>query len=207
LLESADAAKVNGIDGPPGLLRYIVAAVKHLIGICVLAAIASSVMFGQTAAVPAEWIGVWTLSPQDSRFGSVWGPGIPDGLTVTSQTLKISATSSHIKIVGDTRTPEFAILHEESDVSLDGKETVLSPGVTISFKRLDETSFDIIVQGNNKEIGNQVGENRFVFSVDGKTLTETKTHTQREVVPEGNDQTKGAAIRTSVSILVFHRTS
>jgi hypothetical protein len=46
---------------------------------------------------------------------------------------------------------------------------------------------------------------RFSFSSDGRTLTETKTQTEREVVLEGADQTTGAVIRSSTSVLVFDK--
>jgi hypothetical protein len=179
--------------------------VKHSVGIRVLTAVVSSVALSQTAAVPAEWIGTWKLSLQESKFGLVWGPGVPDGLTVASQTLKIAAAAGRLRVAGDTVTSELGSLHEESDVNLDGKEAVLPPGLTISFRRIDDTAFDVILKVNNKDIGNHVGENRFVFSPDGKRLTETKTHTERAIVPEGADQTKSAVIKTSTTVLVFYK--
>jgi hypothetical protein len=108
--------------------------------------------------------------------------------------------------VGDTVTAEFGSLHEESDVNLDGTETFVPPVARISFRRISDSTFDLIIKMNNKDIGNHIGENRFVFSADGRTLTETKTHTEREVVAEGSDQTKGTVVRTSTTILVFHKT-
>jgi hypothetical protein len=51
-----------------------------------------------------------------------------------------------------------------------------------------------------------VGEvSRFSFSSDDRTLTEAKTQTQREVVPEGADKTTGAVIKTSKFVLVFSK--
>jgi hypothetical protein len=44
---------------------------------------------------------------------------------------------------------------------------------------------------------------RFVFSPDGRNLTETKTQTEREVVAEGADKSSGAVIKTSKFVLVF----
>jgi hypothetical protein len=167
--------------------------------ICILTVVVSFVALGQTDAVPAKWIGTWTLSLQESKFGEVWGPGIPpSGLTVTGQTLKIAQTAGHLNIAGDTVTSEMGSVHEEFNVSLDEKETVVPPGVTISFRRIDDATFDVIVKANAPGIGNQVGENRFVFSEDGRKLTETKIHTER-------DQTGRAVIRTSTTILVFYR--
>jgi len=169
-------------------------------------AVTSSVVPGQTPSVPAEWVGVWRLNPEESKFGAVWGPGMPEGgLTFTGQTLKIAVTAARLKITGDTITSELGSLHEESDVNLDGKETVLPPGLIISLRRIDDRAFDLIVRINNKGTGNHVGENHFVFSADGQRLTETKTHTEREVVPEGTDQTQSAVIRTSTTVLIFYR--
>ena len=65
-------------------------------------------------------------------------------------------------------------------------------------------TFEIIVKVNNKDV-NVIGENYFVFSTDGKMLTETKRQTEREVVAEGVDPAKGAERRTSVTVLVFDK--
>jgi len=165
-----------------------------------------SAVLGQAGAVPAEWIGTWTLSLPESKTGPIWGPGAPESsLTVISQTLKIAAAAGHMKITDDTVIAGRGPSHGESDLDISRKETVIPGGATVSFKRFDDTAFDVILSVNNKQLGNHVGENHFVFSGDGNTLTETKTHTEREVVPEGIDQTKGAVIRTSTSVLVFHK--
>jgi hypothetical protein len=168
--------------------------VKHIVGVCVLAAFGSAAVPGQTAAVPEKWIGTWTLNLQESKFGPSWGPGFPDGTTITSQTLKISVATGHLKGAGDTVTSQYGSSHDEFDVSLDGTETeiVPAPGVTISTKRIDDTGFEIIV----KDSRNRAGHNRFVFADDGKKLTEIKTYTE---------QVHGAVTRTSTSVLVFYR--
>jgi hypothetical protein len=174
---------------------------RPLARVCLLTVVGSSVVLGQLDSVPAKWIGTWTLSLPESKLGQLWGPGVPEGgLTFTGQTLKLAVTVGHLRIAGDTVTAELGSLHEESDVNLDG-ETVIAPGARISFRRVNSSTFDLIV----KDIGNHVGENRFVFSADGKTLTETKTHTEREVVAEGSDQTRSPVIRTSTTVLVFHK--
>jgi hypothetical protein len=92
-----------------------------------------------------------------------------------------------------------------SDVDLERGESGTPGGPRISFKPIDDATFDIVVSMNDKRLGNHAGENRFVFSADGKMLTETKTHTEREVVPEGAEPATGAVIRTSTSVLVFYR--
>jgi hypothetical protein len=179
---------------------------RTLLGICFLTVVGSSVVLGQSGFVPAKWLGTWALSLSESKLGQLWGPGVPEGgLTFSGQTLKLAVTPGRLKVVGETFTAEFGSLHDESDVNLDGTETVIAPGARISFVRIDDTTFDLIVKMNNQDVGNHVGENRFVFSADGKTLTETKVHTEREVVAERTDQTKGAIIRASTTVFVFHR--
>jgi hypothetical protein len=89
-------------------------------------------------------------------------------------------------------------------LSLDGRETVAGPA-SLSFRRIDDSTFDIISKLNTRN--NNIGEvSHFAISSDGRTLTETKTQTQREVVPEGADTTKGAVIKTSTSVLLFSKT-
>ena len=179
---------------------------KPFVRICCLTVVGSSVVLGPLGSVPAKWIGTWTLSLPESKLGQLWGPGLPEGgLTFTGQTLKLAASGGHLKVAGETVTAEFGSIHDESDVTLDGTETVIPPGARISFRRISDSTFDLIVKINSKDIGNHVGENHFAFSADGRTLTETKTHTEREVVAEGTDQTKGTIIRTSTTVLVFHR--
>lgn len=172
-----------------------------------LTVVASSVLLGQTSAIPVKWIGTWKLNPQESKFGQLWEPGVPKGgLTFTGQTLKIEFADGHLKVSGDTVTSELGSLHEESYLNLDGKDNIVPPGMTISFRRIDDATFDIILRWNNKDIGNHAGENRFVFSGDGKKLIETKIHTEREVAPEGADPARSAVMRTSTTVLVFYRT-
>jgi hypothetical protein len=174
---------------------------RRLARICILTIVCGSVVFGQAAAVPARWIGTWALSPPESELGQDWGPNA----TIIGGTLEIAASSGRMKITGDAVTSERGSSQEEFDLNLDGSETVFLAGPRLSFKRIDDMTFDVIASVNNKKFGNHVGENHFVFSADGNMLTETKTHTEREVVPEGGDQTKGAVIRTSTSVLVFYK--
>lgn len=124
-----------------------------------------------------------------------------------SQTLRFEKTGGELKLTADS-TVSFgsAAVHEESHLNLNGTETVqpFTPGMTASFQRIDDLTFDIIVKGNNKDT-NGVGVNRFALSPDGKTLIETKTATYREVVTKGADPTKGAVLRISTSVLVFDK--
>jgi hypothetical protein len=179
---------------------------KRLIAISFLTLASGSLAPGQPSAVPANWLSTWILNLKESKIGPIRGPGIPaSGLTVTSQTLTIAVAAGHLKVAGDTVTTQIGNTHEAFDVDLERGETILSGGPRVSFTKIDDTAFDIVLSLNNKTFGNQAGVNRFVFSADGKTLTESKTQTEREPVPEGEDQTKGAVTRTSTSILVFHR--
>jgi hypothetical protein len=66
-------------------------------------------------------------------------------------------------------------------------------------------TFDVILSVNNKAFGNHVENIRFALTADGNSLQETRTHTEREVVPEGSDPTTGKLIKTSSSDLVFDK--
>ena len=179
---------------------------KHFAGVFVLTLVASSVA-GQTADVPANWIGTWTLNVQKSTFGTSLLPGAPAGFTIVSQTLRIEqSVRQEIRLSGDSvLSGSSKSYHDDMSLSLDGRETVAGP-VSLSFRRIDDSTFDIISKLN---IGNRnLGEvSRFSFSSDGKMLTETKTQTEKEVAPDGTDQTKSAVIRTSTFVLIFNKFS
>src|SRR5580698_8793144 len=87
-------------------------AVKRFVLICTLMAVGASAAPGQTAIVPAKWIGTWTLSLQESK--------LPDSLTVISQILKITAAAGHLKGVGDTVISQLGSSRSEFEVNLDG---------------------------------------------------------------------------------------
>ena len=108
-----------------------------------------------------------------------------------------------MKIVRNTVTSELGSSQENFDLNLDGRETVLSGGLRLFFKRIDDMSFDVIVGVNNKRVGNHIEENHLVFAADGNRLTETKTHTEREVLAEDRDQAKAPLIRRSTSVFVY----
>ena len=164
----------------------------HYIRVFVLAAIGCSVLPGQAPSVPAQWEGVWTLSLAESTFGPILTPGFPNGLTVTSETLRFTVSAGELKGAGDTVTTQFGSSHDGFEVRLDGKETkrVLAPGATISTRLVDDATFVITIKVDR----DGVGVNRFVL--DGKKLTETKTHTE----------SKREGAKTSTSILVFYKT-
>jgi hypothetical protein len=172
---------------------------------CGLILAAGSYLFSEVT-VPERWIGKWILSPQESKIGALWALGAKS-LTIVSQTLEITTTADRMKVAGDTLTTEHGSIHDQSEVNLNNGQIAIPavPGLSMKFKRIDDNAFDIVVGMNSASLGNHIGVNHFVFSPDGKTLTETKTHTEREAAPEGKDQTEGAIIRTSTSTLVFHR--
>jgi len=177
---------------------------KRLFAVCLLAVVVDALALGQPAAVPARWIGTWVLSLPESKVDKILGPGLPlGGLTLTGQTLKIESAAGHMKVTSDTDLAEIPRpAHEEFGLNLNHGEGIF-PG--LSFKRIDDSTFDVILSINNQQLGNDVGENHFVFSADGKTLTETKVQTKREFVPEGTDQTKAKVIATATMVLVFHK--
>ena len=179
---------------------------KHLAGIYALTVVCSSIALGQTVAGPAKWVGTWALNLQKSTFGTILLPGAPVGFTVASQTLSIKQTAREIRITGETVFSDSTgshSAHDDNSLSLDGKETVVGP-ISLSFKRIDDATFEIVSKASisNRNFGEV---SRFSFSSDGRTLTETKTQTERDVVPEGVDKTTGGVIRTSTAVLVFNK--
>jgi hypothetical protein len=94
--------------------------------------------------------------------------------------------------------------HDDTSLNLDGSETVVGP-VFLSFRRIDGPTFDIVSRMNNASV--DFGKvSHFVFSTDGRTLTETKTQTLREIVREDADRNTGAVLKTSTFVLVFSKT-
>ena len=178
---------------------------RHLLRTSTLLFAGALTAFSQAATVPSKWIRAWTLDLKESTIGPIWGSGLPEGVTPVSQTLKIEETSGKMKLSADTVLTGFQPVHDESRISLDGKEMGVGNGGSVSSRKIDDSTFDVVVKVNGKDTGNHVGENRFVFSPDGRTLIETKTHTEREVVPDGADQTKSLLIKTSTSVLVFNK--
>jgi hypothetical protein len=165
-------------------------------------ALCSSVLLGQTAAIPASWIGTWDLNVSQSTFGAILIPGAPSDPAVVSQRFKIEQIGRAIRISGSSGSGSGDI-----SLSLDGSETVLGAGslsLSLSFRPIDDSTFEIVSKVNIPNTN--VGElSRFSFSSDGRTLTETKTQTERKVVPEGVDKTTGAVIRTSQFVLIFNK--
>jgi hypothetical protein len=160
---------------------------------------------GQKADIP-KWVGTWELHVQESSFGKILFPGAPVDFTLLSQRTRLEQGNDRLKISSDNVYSDANgphKVHEESSLSLDGQETVIGPG-TLSFRRMDDSTFDLISRLNTKNAN--VGEvSHFAVSSDGQTLTETKTQTKREPVPEDAEQNSGAVIETSISVLVFRK--
>ncbi len=155
--------------------RYLATTLLLSWGIRIVAA--------QAAAVPSTWLGVWILNYDKSKFDE------HSPVAIVSQTLTLAVNGEELTVAGDTVTSDGRQLHETSQARLDGTETPAGPGIVASFKRVDDRSFEVIVTGRGGS-----GSNRFVFSTDGKTFTETKTLTLT-----------GAAVTTSTSVLVFEK--
>jgi hypothetical protein len=158
-----------------------------LTGVCGLAA--------QTPIRPSNWVGTWTLDARKSSFGKILVPGVPDDFAILGENVRITLTSQEIGFEADIITsPNNQTSHEDQRLSLDGREAAPAPGITLSFRRIDDSTFDVV--GNVKTGNTRIGEvSRFTFSPDGLTLTETKTQTETE--PQS---------RTSVSVLIFNKT-
>jgi hypothetical protein len=108
--------------------------------------------------------------------------------------VKITLTSQAIGFEADIVTSlNNQRSHEDQRLSLDGSEADLAPGITVFFRRIAYSSFDVI--GKITTGSTRIDEvSHFAFSADGLTLTETKTQTETE--PES---------RTSVSVLIFNK--
>jgi len=122
---------------------------KRPAAICLLAA--SSGTFSQPAPIPAAWIGAWAA---------------PDG-----ENLDISATLNHLVIVINSQT--------KLALNLDGSQTGSPEGPRLSFHRIDDRTFDLTLRVNEKALGKQVENIRFVRSDDGNSLRETQNRTSR----------------------------
>jgi hypothetical protein len=153
-----------------------------------------SFLRGQPPFKASGWIGTWTLDVPKSSFGKILVPGVPD-FAILREKVKITLTSQEIAFEADIVTSLTSQpSREDKRLSIDGREAALAPGITLSFRRIDDSSFDVIgkiARGNTR-----IGEvSHFAFSPDGLTLTETKTQTETE--PES---------KTSVSVLIFNKT-
>jgi hypothetical protein len=162
-------------------------------------------VLGQKADSP-KWVGTWELDVQKSSFGKILFPGAPVDFALLSQRTKLEHATDRLKMSADIVYSDANgthKVHEETGLSLDGQETVTGPA-SLSFKRIDDLTFDVISRLNAKKTN--VGEvSHFAVLSDGQTLTETKTQTERDAVSEATDKNSGAVMRTSVFVLVFRK--
>jgi hypothetical protein len=151
---------------------------------------------GQAQSTPARWIGTWALRPDRSTFDA--------GVTLASQTLRITQTDSELAVAGDTvLAGGTRSTHDESRLPLGGQEIAVGP-MRLSFRAGDASAFEVLSRVSTTVL-NVTEVSRFVVSPDGATLTETKTRTDREAVPPGADQATAAVTRTSTVVLAFSR--
>jgi hypothetical protein len=180
--------------------------VKPFVVFCALTVFSSCVLPGQTVGVPARWVGTWELNVSKSIFGRILMPGVPADTVIVSQTLRLEQTGHAIRLSGETVISDKSgsrSSHDDNRLRLDGTETTAGP-ISLSFRPIDASTFEIVSTLNIND-RNLKEVSRFSFSSDGGTLTETKTQTERETVPEGADKATGAVARTSTSLLVFSK--
>jgi hypothetical protein len=184
-------------------LHILDVIVKQPVRICLLGVVTFAV-FSQTGPASARWTGAWALNVQNSTFGEILFPGALVDLKITRQTIRIEPAATDIRLSGDTVFSDVNgshSAHDDNRFKLDGTATVIGPA-SLSFRRIDDFTFDIITTLDIAD--HNVGEvSRFVFSPDGRSLTETKTQTEREAVAEGSEKSSGAVIKTSKFVLVF----
>jgi hypothetical protein len=143
---------------------------RRVIRPCGLILAAGSYLFSQVT-VPERWIGKWILSPQESKIGALWALGA-EPLTIVGQTLEITTTADRMKVAGDTLTTEHGSIHNQSEVNLNNGQIAIPavPGLSMRFKRIDDSTFDIVVGMNSASLGNHIGVNHFVFHPTEKHL-------------------------------------
>jgi hypothetical protein len=177
--------------------------VKRLLCTAALITACSSAAIGQPGTEPAKWVGTWLLNMAESKFGPFLMPGVPADFAILSQTLKLDKTARSVRLSGETTFHDSSgehSSHDDTGLSLAGAETVIG-SVSLSFRPVDGSNFEIIGKlGDSNPNLTQVSH--FSVSSDGTKLTETKTQTEREVVPEGSI---GAVIRVATSVLVFDK--
>jgi len=163
--------------------------------------------FGQPGPFSERWIGTWSLDIGKSTFGSILIPGVPADMTIVRQTLRVERAGEKIRLSGETAvrlSGNTITSQDDTALSLDGREYNVGPAA-LAFRPVDSSAFEILsrLKVNDKEYQEV---SRFVFSLDGKTLTETKTQTERSDAPgRGDKGKKDEAVRTSITILIFSR--
>ncbi len=148
------------------------------------------VLFGRAStAVPETWIGTWALSLQESQT-----EGIP-----VHKTLEIQAIAEHITIKGDTTNAD-AGFGDTFDLSLDGTQTKSKGSLRVSFTRIDDFSFDLVIC-RDAGCNDYTEQHHFAFSKDGERLAETKTFTDSPA----NYENKKSRANGKRPVLIFYK--
>ena len=163
---------------------------------------------GQPGPFSEKWTGTWSLDIGKSTFGSILLPGVPANMTIVRQTLKIERAGEKIRLSGETAvmlSGNTITSQDDTALSLDGRESNVGPAA-LAFRLVDSSAFEILsrLKVNDREYQEV---SRFVFSPDGKTLTETKTQTERSNAAGPGDKEKREAARSSITVLIFSRES
>jgi hypothetical protein len=164
----------------------------------------SYLAFGQPAPFSEKWTGTWNLDIGKSTFGLILFPGVPADMTIVRQTLRIERAGEKIRLSGETDvrlSGNTITSQDDTSLSLDGTETSVGPAA-LAFRRADSSAFEILskLKVNDREYQEV---SRFVFSPDGKTLTETKTQTEKS--DRAGNKAKDEIVRSSTTVLVFAR--
>jgi hypothetical protein len=127
-------------------------------------------------------------------------------MVIVGQTLKIERVDQKIRLSGETAvrlSGNIITTPEDTSLDLNGEETNLGPGV-LTFRPVNSFEFEILSSLQVKDAQYQE-ISRFVFSADGKTLTETKTQTLRTLAPDNPDEINSAPTKSSSTVLFFAR--
>ena len=93
---------------------------RRLTRIGLFTVVGSAIVLGESARVPANWIGEWTLSVAESKVNKISGEGVPlVGLAVTGETLKIAVATGHMIVTTDMVVSKLGPARDEMDVDLD----------------------------------------------------------------------------------------
>jgi hypothetical protein len=181
---------------------------KLLFGLLVVLLTDTTPTRGQISRPVEHWTGTWILDVGRTTFGTILFPGTPRDLEIIGQELQIEMAESKIRLSGHT-TVQIAgkTLTSKDDTSLrlDGTETKVGPAVLV-LRPIDAYTFEIVstLKQSEREY-RQVS--RFVFSRDGRSLTETKLQTERALAAGATAESGDQILRSSTSTLLFSRKS
>jgi hypothetical protein len=121
---------------------------------------------------------------------------------IEGQLLRIETVENVLVLTAETSLPGGQVVSEVSQVKMSGEPTPGPGGVTVSFRRISDQRFDVILHLRNPSGREAVGTNGFEFSATGRLLTQTKTQTFN-VAPDDT----GSTAKPVTSVLVFERQS